>query len=182
MHEFFSFKTEFFLGARRKHMVEICGCSAALSPSRRPRDRATRSRERPWGELWLRAKAGPKLSEVPTHFGPPVPCRNLVKHQRILGIPQISLKRPRRALKRPRRVSSALDVLSSALDVLSSPLDVLSSALDVMTKNRRSQLSFGGAKARTAHLGVATVLPRNANQANQTPPTSRCGHDVRDHI
>ena len=35
----------------------------------------------------------PEPSEVPTHFGPP-PCRaayrNLVKHQRILGIPNLS--------------------------------------------------------------------------------------------
>ena len=29
MHEFFSFKTEYLGKARRKHMVEICGCSAA---------------------------------------------------------------------------------------------------------------------------------------------------------
>ena len=36
----------------------------------------------------------PKPSEAPTHFGPPravrAACRNLVKHQRILGIPNLS--------------------------------------------------------------------------------------------
>ena len=38
--------------------------------------------------------AHPKPSEAPTHFGPPravrAACRNLVKHQRILGIPNLS--------------------------------------------------------------------------------------------
>ena len=40
-----------------------------------------------------RAGGMPEPSEAPTHFGPP-PCRaayrNLVKHQRILGIPNLS--------------------------------------------------------------------------------------------
>ena len=108
MHEFFSFKTEFLGKARRKHMVEICGCSAAHTTTEMHESctDSFRSKVHCLQRLGPKLRRGPKLSEVSMHFGPPVPCgrcRNLVKHQRILGIPQISLKRPRRTLKRPRR-------------------------------------------------------------------------------
>ena len=57
----------------------------AYARSRESRTRAATSR--------VRAEQGahPKTSEAPTHFGPPravrTACRNLVKHQRILGHP-----------------------------------------------------------------------------------------------
>ena len=101
----------------------------------------------------------PNLVKYQRILGHPVPRRdtpNLVKHQRILGIPKSLSSAPDALTSAPDALTSAPDVLSSAPDVLSSAPDVLSSAPDVMTKNRRSQLSFGG-EARTAALHLESL-------------------------
>ena len=76
MHEFFSFKTEYLGKARRKHMVEICGCSAAHTTTEMHESctDSFRSKVLCLQRLGPKRRRGPKLSEVSTHFGPPVPC------------------------------------------------------------------------------------------------------------
>ena len=68
-------------------------CAATMSWSR-TKNESNESRTRRAAYARATEARHPKPSEAPTHFGPPravrAACRNLVKHQRILGIPNLS--------------------------------------------------------------------------------------------
>ena len=74
-------------GAAGRGLAALCGCfSGLVSCSVTLGKRAHAGDDECVGD----GGAHPKPSEAPTHFGPPRAvraCRNLVKHQRILGIP-----------------------------------------------------------------------------------------------
>ena len=85
------------VGVRRKHMVEICGCSAAHTTTEMHESctDSFRSEVLCLQEARAQFRGGARnLVKYQRILGHPCragPCRNLVKHQRILGIPQISL-------------------------------------------------------------------------------------------
>ena len=71
--------------------THTCVASARSNAGSRTRAAASRVRAQQRVAYARRQGAHPKTSEAPTHFGPPravrTACRNLVKHQRILGHP-----------------------------------------------------------------------------------------------